>query len=201
VGYIYVPPPPSPEEDARDRARIMVGLAVALTLIGACVWGIGIAVNASQSSNRNSASPTGGTEVFQLDRLYTYNTQIGHSKTTELTNDNVTVTLVSLGLSRTNDNMQLVVSFHDFDDQKGAHFLFQTLSNVYMIDDSGARYQATSATPDEVLVDPGQGGTVAVTLPLASSSATYLRLYFNTDKSALITPCVQLTPSETTAQC
>jgi hypothetical protein len=110
----------------------------------------------------SNTSPTGVAEAFQLDRLYTYNTQIGHSKTTELTNDNVTVTLMSLDLSRTNNNMQVVVSFHDFDDQKGAHFLFQTLSNVYMVDDDDARYQATSATPDEVLIDPGQGGTVAL---------------------------------------
>ena len=111
------------------------------------------------------------------------------------------MTLVSLGLSNSSISSQLIVSFHDYDAQKGAHFLFQTLSNVYLIDDQGYRYQALSATPDEVLIDPGQGGTVAVTLPLVKSSARSLQLYFNTDKNALVTPCISLLPSGNTTTC
>jgi hypothetical protein len=145
-------------------------------------------------------SPTSETG-FKANQLYTYNISIGHSKTTDLTNDDVTVTLASLGLSNSVDSTQLIVSFHDYDSQKGAHFLFQTLSNVYLIDDQGDQYHPLRATPNEVLIDPGKEATVAITFPQVRTPIRTLQLYFNTDKNALVTPCITLLPSGNTAAC
>jgi hypothetical protein len=187
-------------------AVLLISNASNIAHIGATLFG------ARDVSTLNNAVPTATTETgsdgsgglsstFQIGRIYNYSATIGHSKTTSLTNDNVTVTLNSLALSDSDNTAQIVVSFHDYDSQKGAHFLFVARSNIYLFDDLGNRYQAESATPDEVLIDPGQGGTVLVKFPMIRSSAKYLQLYFNTDKNALITPCVILQPSETTSAC
>jgi len=162
----------------------------------------GGAANTATTQTQASPSPNATTQqAFQLDHLYTYNTLIGHSKTSASTNSNVNVVLVSLGFSASSQTTTITVTFHNFDTEKGADFLFQNLTHVYLIDNTNHRYAATQANPDELLIDPSQGGTIVVTFPLANPNVSALSLYFNTDLGALDIPCVLLTPMENVASC
>jgi hypothetical protein len=113
----------------------------------------------------------------------------------------VSVVLASLDLQSASNTTLLTVSFFDADTQKSANFLFQTLANVYLVDQNADRYQAVSATPDEIIMGPGQGGSVQVAFPPLSSDVSTLYLHFNTDYQALDTPCVTLIPNAATAGC
>jgi hypothetical protein len=140
-------------------------------------------------------------EAFQRGRVYTYKFLLGHSIATAKTGSDVNVLLVSLDLSVPSAGSKLQVSFQDYDTRLGADFGFEQLTNVYMVDDSGARYPATGATPSELLLAPGHGGDVIVRFPLIGSAVHSLELYFNTDYGALDVPCVTLTPHEVLREC
>jgi hypothetical protein len=139
--------------------------------------------------------------MFQSLQTYTFNTIIDHSKTTALTNSDVNVSLQSLTVNSSGGETVLVVGFFDYDTQEGTNFAFQTLVHVYLIDNNGNTYQAMSADPSQLGLQPQQGGTVQVTFPSLPPTVTWLDLYFNTDLGALDTQCVRLLPSGETAAC
>jgi hypothetical protein len=178
------------------RRRVALGaLLVALTLT---------VIVAALLGQRLSHAPTGASGAsgasFVAGRAYTYNTVIGHSVTTSLTNADVNVTLISLRTTAGQGTV-IVVGFDDFDASKGANFLFRDLTNVYLLDQHGVRYAGHSAAPDEVIMNPGQQATTALTFaPLPATTET-LALHFNTDHGALAVPCIQISPTAATAGC
>lgn len=189
-------------------------VAAAILVLAAIVAGLGLVNAANKGSASGGTTPNDGKQAgaiasatptpkptFQLNRLYTYTSVIGHSNTTSLTNSDVNVTLVSIAFDTSNSVSTLVVSFHDYDSAKSADFLFQSLANVYLIDNANRRYPAVVATPNELTFGPGQDATVSVVFPLIGPSVTSLSLFFNTDHSALDTPCVSLSPSGATSGC
>lgn len=139
--------------------------------------------------------------TFQSSETYTYNVIIGHSITTALTNSDVNVTLQSLTVNDSASGTLLVVGFYDYDTQEGTNFAFHTLAHVYFTDNEGNTYQAISADPSQVELQPQQGGTVQVTFPSLPTSVSWLDLYFNTDLGALVTQCVHLLPTGETSSC
>jgi serine/threonine protein kinase len=204
---------PAPQPRSRVPLRwtaVAVLLAVVLAGIG---WAIGSGAirmpsgnPAHGASNRSSATHSTATAapstpVFNLNSTYTYNDIIGHSKTTALTNGDVNVALNSLAFDAASGTSTLVVSFQNYDAAKGANFLFQQLTHVSMSDDRSAHYQAQSATPSELVLAPGQSGSVTVTFPLIHSDVTNLSVYFNTDYGALDTQCALLTPTKLALDC
>ena len=136
---------------------------------------------------------------FVVGHTYTYNTVIGHSITTALTNDDVSVTLISL--RTTPQGTVVVVEFDNTDASKTADFLFRDLTNVYLLDNDGVRYAAKSAAPDELIFRPGQQATTSLTFAPLSPSAETLALHVNTDHQALAVPCIQVSPTAATAGC
>ena len=203
----YGAQPYLPEARHRNSGMIAVLALIAVVLLAGAILGTQVlSLHTSGITNGNNGTPTESSTIaqptlFQQDRLYTYNSTIGHSKTTSLTNSDVSVTLVSLDLSGSSNPALLAVSFFDADSQKSANFLFQTLANVYLQDQNHVRYQAVSATPNEIIMGPAQGGSVQVTFPPVSTDVSTLYLYFNTDYQALDTPCVTLTPVSAQAGC
>jgi serine/threonine-protein kinase len=175
------------------RRRVALGaLLVALTLA---------VIAAALLGQRLSQTPQASSGAHFVDgRAYTYNTVIGHSVTTSLTNSDVNVTLISLRTTATQGTV-IVVGFDDFDASKGANFLFRDLSNVYLLDQHGVRYAGHRAAPDEVIMNPGQQATTALTFaPLPATTET-VALHFNTDHDALAVPCIQISPTAATAGC
>ena len=94
-----------------------------------------------------------------------------------------------------------MVGFYDYDTQEGTNFAFHTLAHVYFTDNEGTTYQAISADPSQVELQPQHGGTVQVTFPSLPPTVTWLDLYFNTDLEALNTQCLHLLPSGSTSTC
>ena len=146
---------------------------------------------------------TGGSTAatFAPGRLYLYNTAIGHTNSNTHTNSDVAVTLTSLSLDAAQGQTYLVISFQDYDESKGAHLLFKQLTNVYLLDAHGRRFQAAAATPDEIVLVPGQSASVSFAFPSLPARETALDLYFNTDLGALDMSCVRVTPAAATMGC
>jgi hypothetical protein len=165
------------------------------------VLAIAVIVAALLGSRLLAAPPasTASGAHFVAGRTYTYNTVIGHSLTTSLTNDDVSVTLISLRTAP--QGTAVVVGFDDIDSSKRADFLFQSRTNVYLLDNDGVRYAAQSATPDELIFGPRQQATTEFTFAPLSASTETLALYVNTDHTALAVPCTQVSPTAATAGC
>ncbi|HEX8728465.1 MAG TPA: hypothetical protein VF739_07590, partial [Ktedonobacterales bacterium] len=175
------------------RRRVALG-ALLVTLTLAVIAAALLGQRLSQAPQTRSGAP------FVTGRTYTYNTVIGHSNTTSLTNSDVNVTLISLRTTAAQGTV-IVVGFDDFDANKGANFLFRDLTNVYLLDQHGVRYVGHSAAPDDVIMNPGQQATTALTFaPLPATTET-LALHFNTDYDALAVPCIQISPKAATAGC
>jgi len=148
-----------------------------------------------------TATPQKPAETFQPSKPYVYDDIIGHSNVTPLTNSDVTVILESLTVNTSGGKTLLVIGFHDYDNQKGTKFAFSTLLHVYFIDNQDHKYQALSAVPSQVDLQPQQSETLQVTFPSLPATVTWLDLHFNTDFGALDTPCVKLTPTEEFPTC
>jgi hypothetical protein len=176
----------------KPRFATMLALFSVLLMVSSCSVGEASSV---------STTPSASAAVFGLDRTYQYHVVIGHSKTTSGTNDDVSVTLVSLDTSTSTGASRLQIAFFDSDTQLSAHFLFKELTNVYMVDNNGARYQAISAKPDDIVINARQGGNVIFTFPLLHADVGSLAIYVNTDRSALETHCTMLKPNETSSVC
>lgn len=175
------------------RRRVALG-ALLVTLTLAVIAAALLGQRLSQAPQTRSGAP------FVTGRTYTYNTVIGHSNTTSLTNSDVNVTLISLRTTAAQGTV-IVVGFDDFDANKGANFLFRDLTNVYLLDQHGVRYVGHSAAPDDVIMNPGQQATTALTFaPLPATTET-LALHFNIDYDALAVPCIQISPKAATAGC
>jgi len=196
--------PPNPNRRGAFWASAILGGIVLLLLAVLAFVELGRAVlpsGASQTPPRNPtatiAQPTAteAIQVFQTNHSYVYSDIIGHSKTTALTNSDINVTLQTLSLSSATGETTAVVAFQNLDSAKQGDFLFVQRTNVYLVDNQGARYQAIQANPSEVIVPAGQTVTVMIAFPLITSGATTLDFYFNTDHDALETTCAKLFPS------
>jgi hypothetical protein len=154
-----------------------------------------------ESAGTAGTTPSPQKAVFTTGKTYQYNKLIGHSRTTSGTNDNVSVTLAFLDTGGSSGTTSLQIAFNDADTQLSAHFLFKELTNVYMVDDHNARYQAISAKPDDIIINPQQGGNVIFLFPALHADAGSLAVYVNTDRSALETQCTVLKPDQTTSPC
>jgi hypothetical protein len=64
-----------------------------------------------------------------------------------------------------------------------------------MVDNNGIQYSGITASPPQVILNPGESGTVTISMPLIRSNAVSLMVYFNTDLSALDTKCALVTPA------
>jgi hypothetical protein len=162
-----------------------------LTLSACSVEGLGTASTA--------ASPQ--KPAFISGKTYQYNKLIGHSRTTSGTNDNVGVILTYLDIGGSSGSTSLQIAFNNADTQLSAHFLFKELTNVYMVDDHNARYQAISAKPDDIIINPQQGGNVTFLFPALHADVGNLAVYVNTDRTALETQCTVLKADQTTSPC
>ena len=181
-------------------AGVLILILVVAVLARAAGWHSPFAAAASTHTATATAQPT-PVPAFDLNQTYRYHYPLGHSKMTSLTNNDVSVTLETLGFSAATNATTLVVSFFDADGQKGTDFAFEGVPNVYLVDQSGNHYLGVTASPQEIILGPGQGGTLTVTLSLIRSGVTSLQLTFNTDRFALDTLCTVLTPTGQPATC
>jgi len=176
----------------RRSFAILLALFLGSLLLSAC---------AVESAGIAGTTPSPQKTLFATGKTYQYNKLIGHSRTTAGTNDNVSVTITYLDTGGASGTTSLQVAFHDADAQLSAHFLFKELTNVYMVDDHNSRYQAISAKPDDIIINPQQGGNVIFLFPALHADAGSLAVYVNTDRSALETQCTVLKPDQTTSPC
>jgi hypothetical protein len=183
------------------RTRVVSGRRSFVTLLAFLLGSLSLSSCAVESVGIAGTTPSPQKTVFTAGKTYQYNKLIGHSRTTSGTNDNVSVTLTYLDTGGASGTTSLQIAFNDADTQLSAHFLFKELTNVYMVDDHNARYQAISAKPDDIIINPQQGGNVFFLFPALHADAGSLAVYVNTDRSALETQCTVLKPDQTTSPC
>ena len=192
------------------RIALVVGIFGAL----ATIVGILIAINAVAKTTTTpsigqptltpistvvSATST-PVATFQMGPTYTFDTLIGHSKQSGLTNTHVNVSVQTLTIS-TNGSASTVLTIYFYDPDTQANFAFYSLGHVYFVDSAGIKYRGISANPSEVLLKPQQELTMSVTFPSLLSNITWLDLYFNTDGGSLVTSCIKLMPNDQTSSC